>query len=261
MALELGIWTGRRDPAGKLRALDAMKAKGRRPLMVGDGLNDGPALAAAHASIAPGTASDASQQAADAVFIEERLTPVALDPGCSPHDGDRPSKFRLRNRIQYSRRAIGAGGVRYAPDRCDSDVVEPLVVVGNCCVSPGRRKVTYECIVISYSHRAGHGRDRACRLLPGRCAPVSSKISAAQRTASLLMTRMTLVSTLFGNDALLPALVGPLPDAADQLTLSVCGSEALVTMILVGRPGTRTGSFMSLACHAGCSRKKFDPAQ
>ncbi|WP_237451935.1 heavy metal translocating P-type ATPase [Qipengyuania oceanensis] len=79
VALELGIsGRGGVDPAGKLRALDAMKAEGRRPLMVGDGLNDGPALAAAHASIAPGTASDASQQAADAVFIGERLTPVAL---------------------------------------------------------------------------------------------------------------------------------------------------------------------------------------
>lgn len=66
------------SPADKLAALDALKAAGHRPLMVGDGLNDGPALAAAHASIAPGTASDASQQAADAVFIGERLAPVAL---------------------------------------------------------------------------------------------------------------------------------------------------------------------------------------
>ncbi|WP_285711685.1 heavy metal translocating P-type ATPase [Erythrobacter oryzae] len=66
------------DPRTKLAALEALKAAGHRPLMVGDGLNDGPALAAAHASIAPGTASDASQQAADAVFIGEALMPVAL---------------------------------------------------------------------------------------------------------------------------------------------------------------------------------------
>lgn len=66
------------SPQAKLAALEGLKAQGRRPLMVGDGLNDGPALAAAHASIAPGTASDASQQAADAVFIGEGLMPVAL---------------------------------------------------------------------------------------------------------------------------------------------------------------------------------------
>ncbi len=65
------------SPSDKLAALEQLKAAGHRPLMVGDGLNDGPALAAAHASIAPGTASDASQQAADAVFIGERLAPVA----------------------------------------------------------------------------------------------------------------------------------------------------------------------------------------
>ncbi|WP_287447632.1 heavy metal translocating P-type ATPase [Altererythrobacter sp.] len=65
------------SPADKLELLNAMKAAGQLPLMVGDGLNDGPALAAAHAAIAPGSASDASQQAADAVFIGERLMPVA----------------------------------------------------------------------------------------------------------------------------------------------------------------------------------------
>lgn len=78
-AHELGIpATAEASPQDKLAALEALREAGRKPLMVGDGLNDGPALAAAHASIAPGTASDASQQAADAVFIGEKLMPVAL---------------------------------------------------------------------------------------------------------------------------------------------------------------------------------------
>lgn len=79
IARQLGIaGHAQASPQDKLAALEALRTEGRRPLMVGDGLNDGPALAAAHASIAPGTASDASQQAADAVFIGEKLMPVAL---------------------------------------------------------------------------------------------------------------------------------------------------------------------------------------
>jgi Cu2+-exporting ATPase len=79
LAAQLGLEaTAEASPQTKLAALESLKVQGRRPLMVGDGLNDGPALAAAHASIAPGTASDASQQAADAVFIGEGLMPVAL---------------------------------------------------------------------------------------------------------------------------------------------------------------------------------------
>ncbi len=66
------------SPQDKLVELEHLRSQGHVPLMVGDGLNDGPALAAAHASIAPGTASDASQQAADAVFIGAKLMPVAL---------------------------------------------------------------------------------------------------------------------------------------------------------------------------------------
>lgn len=79
VARTLGILgLGSVGPEAKLDALQRLGLQGQRPLMVGDGLNDGPALAAAHASIAPGTASDVSQQAADAVFVGRGLMPVAL---------------------------------------------------------------------------------------------------------------------------------------------------------------------------------------
>jgi len=82
-ARSLGIetWRARADPAAKLARLAALAADGRRVLMIGDGLNDAPALAQAHASISPATGADISQVAADAVFQGERLMPAAVAVG------------------------------------------------------------------------------------------------------------------------------------------------------------------------------------
>jgi Cu2+-exporting ATPase len=64
-------------PQDKLDAIARLSGAGHKVLMVGDGLNDGPALAAGHVSIAPASASDVGQTAADAVFLGDSLAPIA----------------------------------------------------------------------------------------------------------------------------------------------------------------------------------------
>ncbi len=68
-------------PREKLDRIEALKAEGHKPLMVGDGLNDSPALAAAHVSIAPASAADIGRNTADFVFLRDDLgaVPMALD--------------------------------------------------------------------------------------------------------------------------------------------------------------------------------------
>lgn len=67
-------------PEAKLALMKALQAKGHKVLMVGDGLNDGPTLAAAHVSVAIGAAVPLAQAQSDFVIAGAQLSmlPVML---------------------------------------------------------------------------------------------------------------------------------------------------------------------------------------
>jgi Cu+-exporting ATPase len=75
IAREVGVAHVEADllPAQKLERIQALMSSGRHPAMVGDGVNDAPALASATVGIAVSGASDITTQAADAVYLPQSL--------------------------------------------------------------------------------------------------------------------------------------------------------------------------------------------
>lgn len=83
IARELGLddWQAELKPQDKIARLDALKDEGRHVAMIGDGINDAPALAAADVSVSLASAAEISQAAADFVLQGDKLAAVivALD--------------------------------------------------------------------------------------------------------------------------------------------------------------------------------------
>ena len=75
-ALGIDEWRASVTPADKIARIEELKRAGVKVMMVGDGMNDAPSLAAAHVSMSPISAAHLSQATADLVFLGRPLAPV-----------------------------------------------------------------------------------------------------------------------------------------------------------------------------------------
>ena len=115
LARRLGIetWMAEALPQDKADRVQALADAGKRVLMVGDGLNDTAALAAAHVSISPASALDAARVASDIVLLGTDLSPIA---------GACDTAVRATRRIRENFRIATVYNV----------IAVPLAVVGLC---------------------------------------------------------------------------------------------------------------------------------
>jgi Cu2+-exporting ATPase len=103
--LSIGMFNASILPSGKVDRLAKLRTTGKKVLMVGDGLNDAPALSSAHVSMAPATGADIGRNAADFVFLRDSLMAVPLSVQIA-RNGDRLIRQNFALAVIYNLIAV-----------------------------------------------------------------------------------------------------------------------------------------------------------
>jgi Cu2+-exporting ATPase len=146
-ALGIPEWRAGVTPADKIARIEALKQRGCKVLMVGDGMNDAPSLAAAHVSMSPISAAHLSQATADLVFLGKPLAPVV-----TAIDLARQARHLMRQNLVL---AIGYNAL--AVPIAISGIVTPLIAAAAMSGS----SILVMLNALRARHRAQPGKARA----------------------------------------------------------------------------------------------------